>query len=178
MPKLFSRRGPFSTSRQWDILKALEGRSPDDSVAALGGAALSVGKLRNLSKVGIAGKYAVRGAGALGLALTAKDLAELLYDASYGWEKQGKVNRASAAYGRMADDEEAFGLADQGHESDVLAGAANASRSLETGVQNVAISEQSKLMEALAPMKAQLAVNAYREQPSLSEMLARMGYGE
>lgn len=169
----------FNELKSERALRMLGGLDPKMKVPGMlgrAGAGVEVGDLLSKAKWLRAGGWAARGLGLGFAALTAADLAKLAYDAGYGWEKQGKLNRMEDAYQRMDEDELAFALTGRKHDADMMEGALSMSQAVARGTQRVADSEESKLQEALVPMQASLAAHAYREQPSLAETLAKMGY--
>lgn len=130
-----------------------------------------------LKGAGSVGKVALRGAGIVGTALLVKDLLEGGYGLAYGNRKKRHQNRLIDAFRLMDIGEEGIQRGEEQDYADLLKSGVRSTEALETGAARVGEARMEELEQLVAPVKAQLAANAYREAPGMAETLARMGYG-
>ncbi len=110
----------------------------------------------------------------VGAALTAKWLADEAWDATVGKDQEGKVRDAEFGL-NLGTDNRWMESAQDKSLNELMKAGADAGESFERFGVKDQIQRESEVRQAMAPWRAEMASQAYLTQPSLPEMLAKMG---
>lgn len=136
--------------------------------------AASILKLTPKAALGRVAGMAGRAVPLVGAALTAAWLADEAWDATVGKDREGKLKDAEFGLALGTDNNWMQGAEQDSLSNLMKVGADVGESSQRFGIRDQ-IQRESEVRQSMAPWRAEMASQAYITQPSLPEMLAKMG---